>query len=216
MCVAVDKNYTFCVLGDRDGEDSVPGDGVCERRRGVRLPGPPRTHEGIYCYGVTIYVIMGSHGCICFAFRPVPSPPLKIFFPQRIQTRCEGWYFFEQTQKDICKATFSCFSSRFPSPFFFIFPIQHYFSLFLSVIFQVLNMGAWVMKLSSKILLVYENRYIKFYFTTNIKPKFQANIASWNKLPACHSTYEKYCRWWCHYVEWHNVQNLPLLMARVR
>ena len=43
-----------CVLGDRDGEDSVPGDGVCERGRGIRLPGPPRSHEGIYCYVVIV------------------------------------------------------------------------------------------------------------------------------------------------------------------
>mgnify|MGYP006863514522 CR=1 FL=1 len=26
----------------------------------------------------------------------------------------------------------------------------------------------------------------------------------------------KYCRWWCHYVDWHNILNLSVSMARVR
>ncbi len=37
---------TFNWLGDRDGKDAVPGDGVRERRRGLRLPRPPWQDEG--------------------------------------------------------------------------------------------------------------------------------------------------------------------------
>ena len=93
MCVAVDKNYTFCVLGDRDGEDSVPGDGVCERRRGVRLPGPPRTHEGIYCYGVTIYVTMGSHGyMLCISTSSLSA--IENIFPPTNTDALRGVIFF--------------------------------------------------------------------------------------------------------------------------
>ena len=32
--------------GDRDGEDALPGDGVRERWRGLRLPRAPWPHEG--------------------------------------------------------------------------------------------------------------------------------------------------------------------------
>ena len=58
-----------------------------------------------------------------------------------------------------------------------------------------------------------------FFIRSKLKKprkKCEQHLASWNKHSACHSTNEKYCRWWCHYVEWHNMQNLPLLMARVR
>ena len=35
-----------CDAGDRDGEDSVPCDGVRQWRGGLRLPRPPRPDEG--------------------------------------------------------------------------------------------------------------------------------------------------------------------------
>ena len=31
--------------------------------------------------------------------------------------------------------------------------------------------------------------------------KCEQHLSSWNKLPACHPTIGKFCRWWWHYVE---------------
>ena len=40
------------------------------------------------------------------------------------------------------------------------------------------------------------------------------NLPALNKLPACHPAYKTNCRLWCHYVELHNMQNLPLLQGK--
>ena len=52
--------------------------------------------------------------------------------------------------------------------------------------------------------------------TLSTKNKIRITPSLRNKLLTCHSKYEKHCHGWCPYIEWQFMQNLPLLMAKMR